>query len=383
MLELTNRSRTTLTCFVFLALTLLVVNFIMVAPYLLAVLMGGILSLISRPVYGWLQRRGLGPSLAALAVTLGVLIVIVGPLALFTAAVVDQAVDVGKQISQNPAITVDSAKEWIAHWKPVKTLVGDAVEIEKQMRTGAQKLGALASGALLGVFGTLPELVLQLALALMSCYFLLVDGPRFYAWLRDRLPLDPDVREKLFLSFQNTAVSSLLSTFVSAGVQAVLIFIGFLILGIPCAFLAAGATFIFAWVPLLGSTPVAIAGAVYLYSQGDIPRLIALIAIAAVVGISDNVVRPLVLRGQDEMHPLVALVAIFGGIAMFGLFGVFIGPILASLLLSVLQIWPSVGRRFGLLAPAFSTAPDAEPVTGVEGQSQGHSGIILPLGTQT
>jgi predicted PurR-regulated permease PerM len=75
----------------------------------------------------------------------------------------------------------------------------------------------------------------------------------------------------------------LLSTLVAASVQAVMMLAGFLVLGIPGAVLAAGATFVFAWIPLLGSTPVAIAGAIYLYSQGDIGRLIALIVLAVVV----------------------------------------------------------------------------------------------------
>lgn len=370
MTDLSNRSRTTLTCFIFLALVLLVANFIMVAPYLLAVLMGGILALISRPVYYRLRKMGARPALASGVVTLGVFLLVVGPLVLFTVAVVDQAVSVSKSLAANPAFTVDTARQWITHWKPVQTLVGDATEIDKQLRTGAQKLGGMASGALLGIFGSLPELILQMALALMSCYFLLVDGPRFYAWMRDRLPLDPDVREKLFSSFQNTAASALLSTLVAASVQAVMMLAGFLVLGVPGAVLAAGATFVFAWIPLLGSTPVAIAGAIYLYSQGDIGRLIALIVLAVVVGISDNITRPLVLRGRDEMHPLVGLVSIFGGIAMFGLMGVFIGPILSALLLSVLNTWPAVGHRFGLLAPVF----------GDEKQSEG--GIIMPVGTE-
>jgi predicted PurR-regulated permease PerM len=49
------------------------------------------------------------------------------------------------------------------------------------------------------------------------------------------------------------------------------------------------------------------------------------------------------------MHPLVSLVAIFGGIEMFGIMGVFLGPILAAVLMALLQIWPEVGHRFGLL----------------------------------
>jgi hypothetical protein len=56
-----------------------------------------------------------------------------------------------------------------------------------------------------------------------------------------------------------------------------------------------------------------------------------------------------ILKGRSKMHPLVSLVAIFGGMEMFGILGIFLGPILAAVLIALLQIWPEVGQRFGLL----------------------------------
>jgi predicted PurR-regulated permease PerM len=66
-------------------------------------------------------------------------------------------------------------------------------------------------------------------------------------------------------------------------------------------------------------------------------------------GLVDNFVRSMILQGRSKMHPLVSLVAIFGGIGMFGIMGVFLGPILAAVLIALLQSWPEVGQRFGLL----------------------------------
>jgi predicted PurR-regulated permease PerM len=74
-----------------------------------------------------------------------------------------------------------------------------------------------------------------------------------------------------------------------------------------------------------------------------------MLAIGFVTGISDNIARTWVLKGRGQMHPLVSLIAIFGGIRLFGIFGVFIGPILAALLISVLNIWPTMAERFGVL----------------------------------
>jgi predicted PurR-regulated permease PerM len=125
--------------------------------------------------------------------------------------------------------------------------------------------------------------------------------------------------------------------------------LSYLTLGVPAAFLAAGATFLFAWIPLVGSTPAWLAGAIYLYAQDAMLKAILMVVFGLLTGLVDNFVRPLILKGRSKMHPLVSLVAIFGGIGMFGIMGILLGPILAAVLIALLQSWPEVGQRFGLL----------------------------------
>src|SRR5690606_4955450 len=105
-------------------------------------------------------------------------------------------------------------------------------------------------------------------------------------------------------------------------------------------------TFVLTWIPLVGSTPVWLVGSVYLWINAGVSRVLAMVVFGMVCGISDNLVRPWVLKGRGDMHPLVSLVSIFGGIKLFGIFGVFFGPILAAAFLSLAQVWPVVAGRF-------------------------------------
>jgi predicted PurR-regulated permease PerM len=172
--------------------------------------------------------------------------------------------------------------------------------------------------------------------------------------------MDPDVRIQVLESFKNTAISVIWATLAAATAQSAVILVSFLILGVPAAFLAAGATFIFAWIPLVGSTPVWVAAVLYLFFEGMTWKAILMVVFGLITGLVDNFVRPMVLKGRSNMHPLVSLVAIFGGIGMFGIMGVFVGPILAAVLISLLQIWPEVGDRFGLLPPSPTRAEKYE-----------------------
>jgi predicted PurR-regulated permease PerM len=81
-------------------------------------------------------------------------------------------------------------------------------------------------------------------------------------------------------------------------------------------------------------------------------KAILMVIFGLMTGLVDNVVRPMILKGRSKMHPLISLVAIFGGMEMFGIMGILLGPILAAVLIALLQIWPEVGQRFGLLPGA-------------------------------
>lgn len=321
----------------------------MVSPYVMAVIMGGILALLSYPVYRELRKRRVSPNIAATLVTLGVVLLVIVPISAFAILAIKQAIVVGEKIATNDNFTVRAIFDRLAAVTPIEAVIGSPEQLERQARGWIQGAGKTATAMVLAVAANVPNLLLQLALATLACFFFLLDGKTFLGWMRDKVPLDQDVRANVVSSFQNTAVSIIWATLAAATAQAVAMLLGFWALGVPAAFLAAGATFIFAWIPVVGSVPVWIAGAVYLYTQGSVPKAIIMVAVGLFIGVIDNFVRPIVLKGRGNMHPLVSLVAIFGGVGLFGMIGVFIGPILAAIAISLLQAWPSVARRFGLM----------------------------------
>ncbi|MCM2276944.1 MAG: AI-2E family transporter [Oligoflexia bacterium] len=340
--------RTTLVVFLGLLLLTLALTFYMVLPYLLAVTMGGILALLAQPAYRFLRRHRFKERSASLLVTLGVLLVVIAPLSLFMTKAVQQGIAVGQKVAEG-GFSFRALLEQASRWPFVEAAIGNSEAFEAQARRWIQAGSAKVTGGILALAANVPEVILQIALACISCYFLLVDGNRLRSWAADKIPMDSDVRARVGLSFRDTAISVIWATLAAASAQSLVMLSAYLFLGVPAAFLAGGTTFIFAWIPILGSTPVWVAGAIYLYVKGSVGKAILMLAFGAIAGVVDNFVRPLVLKGRSKMHPLVSLVAIFGGIGIFGIVGVFLGPILAAVLISLLQLWPEVGRRFGVL----------------------------------
>ena len=347
-----SKNWTTAILFLTLLIFFLVLNAKMMAPFMLAILMGGVLAILFYPFYLKLRTRNIRPMWASGIVTLSVSLIVIIPLILFALLAVKQGIQFTSQFSQKENLSLDSIAEKITEFRFVRPLVEDSQEVKEKLAEYIQKFSTTTAQSALGVVGSLPDRGLQLILGMMACFFFLVDGRKFLVFLNDKIPLDFDVRSKLYNAFKNTAVSVIWATIAAAGAQAGLMFITFLALGVPGAFLGAGATFIFAWIPFIGSVPVWGIGAIYLYTKGEMGLMIAMIVLGLFTSVIDNYIRPQILKGRDELHPLISLVSIFGGIAMFGIVGVFVGPIFAATLISLLQIWPTVGRRFGLIFDA-------------------------------
>jgi predicted PurR-regulated permease PerM len=352
-----RQNKSTLICFLTLLIGMLVITFRMVRPYLLAVTAGMIIATLSYRFFLKLRSSHFKPKISALLVTLGVLILVIGPVAMFVNLAIRQAVTLTQALVQDKTLTSHSIFEQITQWGPIKAWVAHPESLERQLVSGVQTLAKVATGAVINLAADIPMLLLQIALAMISCFFFLIDGKKFLNWTLERTPLDFDIKVKIVEAFHSTAISVIWASLAAAGTQSAVILLGFLVLGVPLAFLAAGTTFVFAWIPMIGSTPVWGTATAYLYIAGFPLKAALMLLVGIFTGLVDNFIRPWVLKGGTQLHPLVSLVSIFGGIKMFGIIGVFLGPIWIAILISLLQVWPLIGKRFGLITNTKNLGP--------------------------
>lgn len=342
----------TVAAFLILLLGMLVLGARLFAPFFVPLLLGALFAALVRPWKARLRAKGLSAGLASGLTVLALVVCVLAPIGFFAYQAADQGIALFSSLDAHslPSLKVLSEKaHTVVQTLPFGDRLPSPLMLEQQAQNLLKTFAAAVTAALLDLFRGIPSFILQSVLSLFACFFLLRDGHRLRAWIADKVPLDPEVQRKLAMSWRESSISVLLATVVASGTQALMLFVGYLVLGVPGAFLAGGATFFFSWIPLVGSTPVWLTGAAILYGQGAIAKMIAMLIIGALTGVADNLVRPLVLKGKSDMHPMLGLVAIFGGVQMFGFLGVFFGPIIIALLLAVLELWPVVGRRAGWL----------------------------------
>lgn len=319
----------------------------MIGPYILSLFLGALLALMGQPLYERLRGRAVGPRTAAALTTILMLLLVLGPLAGFAYTAATQGVAVGRQLAELKEFSPASLTRALGHTRVARAL-GDPAEVNARIKEGLRSAGASLTAVVLAVARGLPQLLLELALALVAFYFFLIDGRAFVDFVLSRAAFERDVQDKIRLTFSDMARSTVLSSFAAAAAQAALIWIAFLALGVPGAFVAGAGTFFLAWMPLLGSVPAAAAGVAWLYVQDDMARMAVMIGFGVGAGLVDNLVRPLILKGRNDLHPLVGLVAIIAAMDMFGVLGIFVGPLLAAVMISMLEIWPEIAGRFGV-----------------------------------
>jgi len=223
---------------------------------------------------------------------------------------------------------------------------------------GIAELAGGANTLLQGVLSRVTRAAVELGLFLLMLFFLLRDGRRLKAELRPISPFSEQQEQQIFDHLDRTIKGALQAVVVVPVGQGILAGIGFMIFGVPSPVLWGTAVILAATVPLVGSPLGWVPACVYLLLQGEAgPALGLLVYGTVVVSGSDNVVKPLLLRGSARIHPLLGFLSILGGVLAFGVFGFLIGPVILSLVLSAIRIY----RLDILRSPAPIGMPAAPP----------------------
>jgi predicted PurR-regulated permease PerM len=336
-----NTARWVLICLVALALVLAVR---VVQPFLTAFFIASVLAAaLSPPTRRLARLLGGRRRLAAGLTTVTLVVAAVIPLGTLGAVLVKEIVDGVAWIRQAlQSQGIAGLVERLPHW-----MQSTAQRLLDAIPHGAQNLqelvtqqGAGAAAAVGGVLTATGAAVLHTTLMLIAFFFLLVDGRALVEWLKESVPLKRGQMAELLEEFRKVTVAVLLSVLVTAGVQALLGLVGFLVAGVPNVVFFTVLTFVMALVPLVGGTVVVVAIGLLLFFTGH--RLAGAYLVAwgvFLVGMVDNVVKPLVIRGGVEIHGAIVFFALLGGLAAFGPIGLVAGPLSVSFLIAVLRMY--------------------------------------------
>jgi len=335
----------------------------MIRQFLMAIFMAGIFSALSYPLYRRFERWFRGRrGLASLATLLLIVVVVILPLGGLLGIVTGQAIKVGeavtpwvaKQLSQPDAIS-DTLKSLPFYDKvePYRNLI----------LTKAGELVGHISGFLINrlrsvTLGTV-NFIFMLFIMLYTMFFFLMDGDKLIDKILYYLPLEDQDERRMLDKFTSVTRATLKGTAVIGILQGTLAGAAFAVVGIDSAVFWGTIMAVLSFIPGIGTALVWVPAVIFLAATGHPAKAIGLgVFCAAVVGSIDNLLRPILVGRDTQMHELMILFGTLGGIIMFGVVGIIIGPIIAALFVT---IWEIYGVAFQDVLPAVKPSdPDED-----------------------
>ncbi|MBB1012227.1 putative PurR-regulated permease PerM [Dietzia kunjamensis] len=329
---------------------------------ILPILLALIVSTVLWPPTGWMVRHRVPKTLASLLSIIASLGLVSGVVALIAPSIVEQSVQLADQTSE--AIT--QVQDWL-RGPPLNIRDEQLDGVLEQLSSTLQDRGdQIASGVFSGV-SAVGSFVITLVLVLVLTFFFIKDGPRFLPFVRriSGRTAGRHLTEVLTRAW-NTLGGYIRAQAIVSFVDAVLIGLALVILGVPLAWALAVITFIAGFIPIVGAfTAGALAVLIALVANGFTTAIIVLVVIILVQQLEGNVLQPIVQSRAMNLHPGVILLGVAAGSTLFGIIGAFLAvPLLAVLAVALRYINEQIDLRTGdVTASDLASATDEGRLT--------------------
>lgn len=334
--------------FLFLALGVsLYFAYLVFKPFVSVFLMAAIFATVLYPVYTWFQKATKGrDSIAALLSVLVFVLLIVLPLGNFIILLAKESAQtyamMQEKFSTNDINTAFSnlfANLRFFHDRYFPFVDLATIDVKQLLLDLGGKFNSYILAAASTLIRGTTQLLTSLFFLLLTMYFLFKDGKVLAERLAFLTPLSNKYDRKLFDKFREVGRSTILSSLLISVVQGTLAGIAYAIIGLPAFFLGV-ATAITSLIPMVGTALITIPVLIGLALMGHwYSFLFVAIWCFGLVGLADNLVRTMVIKGQSQIHPLLVFFSIFGGLDVFGVQGIVFGPLVLAIMLTLVHIY--------------------------------------------
>jgi len=286
-----------------------------VAPFIPGLIGAPVLAVVFTP----LQRRlaqAMRPSLAAIIVVFVAILCVLIPALVIVVLIIGQAPSL---------LTGPGLEEFV---KRVGSIHIGSFAVGAELANATGTLASWASHQVVVLAGNLTRATINLLIAMMGLYYLLLSDGEAWRVVTEHLPFSPATSERLRERFHSVTEATLVGIGVTAVLQGSLVAVAFLLVGISNPLLWGAFAALASVLPVVGGSLVWLPATAFLALDHRYGAAAALAAMGVIVISNiDNIVRPIVFRRVSNIHPLVALVGVFAGVEYFGLAGVLLGPL--------------------------------------------------------
>jgi predicted PurR-regulated permease PerM len=214
------------------------------------------------------------------------------------------------------------------------------VDLPALVREGASRAGESMAAGLGSVIRNIVVFLFELLVMLFALFYFLRDSEGILSRFRNLLPFEESTRDRMLAEARELIFASVTTSLVIGAVQGVICGGAFAIVGLRSAVFWGVVMGFLSLLPVVGAWPVWVPAMIYLFSTGRPGRAIVLIAICgALGGTVDSILRPALLGGRASLNGLLVFISVLGGLAVFGVLGVVLGPIVVATVVGILDVY--------------------------------------------
>jgi len=340
-----NSKRATILFLSVLLLIVVALAYFITHSFLRPVAFAIILAVVFHPLHEhmlrWTRQRA---NVASLMSTLALLVLFGVPVVIIALTAANEALAAAHYLSRKSAEPGGLTGLVMGVVAQPLHLVGRWVDLTKFdistiVRSNIQKLSVWTFSLGAAVLGNFARTIGSFFITLVVLFFLFRDGKQWAHRAGTLMPLSSAQVERLYGNIADTIVANVYGILSVGVAQGLLVGIAFRIVDIPSSLLLGLAAAFASIIPVVGSAVVWGAAGIYFLVTGSIGKGIFLLVWGTVVvSTIDNIIRPWVVSGRVELHPMVLLFFILGGVEAFGFLGLFLGPVVASVLSALFQM---------------------------------------------
>lgn len=341
----TNRFYSVMVTFLLVLLGYL--TYKIMSPFLTAIAWAIVFSILFYPVYIFISRYIRVKSISSIITISLILIIIIGPFTYVSVLLIDELKGIISNISEGkpgyirdlfemPRLTI--LLEKIQSYIGVENLPTEKVIIENIKKIGTGLVENLSIR-----ITNIISAALDFIIMIFTIFFLLKDGPGYLSKAKDYLPFNEEQKGRLASQIKDMIVSTVYGGVTVAVIQGLLGGFAFYFIGIHSPVLWGIAMAVMSFVPLLGVFSIWGPHSVYLLIQGDYLHGFGLFLFGfLVISMVDNILKPLIIGSRTKMPTIIIFFSVLGGIKLFGLIGLIMGPLIMAIFLSVIEIFRNI-----------------------------------------
>lgn len=210
-------------------------------------------------------------------------------------------------------------------------------QMNQSLSSSTQFVVAKTLSILQGLLIQFPKLMMDLFIILLSAYFFLAEKDKVKSLVTANKVFTKEQTEKIFQSVVMTTNSVVIASLLSGLLQSIIMAIAAMIIAPDRVLLISILTFLFSFVPVIGTSPLTVTLSLVNYFEQDYLSVLVVVGAVGCLTLVDNVLRPFLIGNKIKIHPLLAFLAAIGGLSIFGFYGLFLGPIIVGIFFGLIK----------------------------------------------